>query len=134
MQASITIPADRAAPTAARRWVDDVARSLADEVRDDLRLIVTELVTNAVKYGPGDPVHVCVHVRPPDIVRGIVIDRGEQGEAIRLGSPDPEATGGRGLRIVHELARRWGVDAGSTHVWFVLDRDRPRSGRPRRRS
>src|SRR4051812_736381 len=55
MQASITIPADPAAPTAARRWVDDFARSLADEVRDDLRLIVTELVTNAVKYGPGDP-------------------------------------------------------------------------------
>jgi hypothetical protein len=45
MQASITLPANRAAPTAARRWVDEVGRALEAEMLDDLRLVVTELVT-----------------------------------------------------------------------------------------
>lgn len=120
MQASITIPSNRTAPTAARRWVDEVAHALHPEIQEDLRLVVTELVTNAVKYGPGEPIHICLHVRPPDGVRGVVVDKGEGSHAIRLRSPGPQATGGRGLRIVHELARHWGVHEGSTQVWFVL--------------
>jgi anti-sigma regulatory factor (Ser/Thr protein kinase) len=131
MQARITIPATRTAPTTARRWVDDVAHALHPDVLGDLRLIVTELVTNAVKYGPGDPIHVCLHVRPPDVARGVVIDQGERSQAIRLRSPGPEAPGGRGLRIVDGLARSWGVDDGSTHVWFVVGPARPAEPRDR---
>jgi anti-sigma regulatory factor (Ser/Thr protein kinase) len=121
MQATITIAADRRAPSTAREWVDDVAARLDDPLRDDLRLIVSEIVTNAVKYGVGTPIHVCLHVRAPDRVRGVVIDHGPNAHQIRLRSPDALSSGGRGLRIVHELADRWGVEEGSTHVWFQLD-------------
>jgi anti-sigma regulatory factor (Ser/Thr protein kinase) len=125
MQARVTLPADRTAPAAARAWVAEVGAALEPRILDDLRLIVTELVTNAVKYGPGEPVHVCLHIRPPHVVRGVVIDMGEHAHHIRLRSPDPEATGGRGLRIVARLAHSWGVHEGSTHVWFTLGRAQP---------
>jgi anti-sigma regulatory factor (Ser/Thr protein kinase) len=125
MQARVTLPADRTAPAAARAWVRDVAGALEPRLLEDLRLIVTELVTNAVKYGPGEPVHVCLHVRPPHFVRGVVIDKGEHAHQIRLRSPGPDSPGGRGLRIVARLAHDWGVHEGSTHVWFSLGRARP---------
>jgi len=120
MQTTVTIAADRRAPAAARAWVDDVAARLDEPLRDDLRLVVSEIVTNAVKYGPGTPIHVCLHVRAPDQVRGVVIDLGPDGHLVRLRSPDTMSAGGRGLRIVHELADRWGAEDGATHVWFQL--------------
>jgi anti-sigma regulatory factor (Ser/Thr protein kinase) len=123
MQARITLPANRAAPTAARKWVGEIGHALRPDVLEELRLVVTELVTNAVKYGPGDPIEVCLHVRPPDTARGVVIDQGEHTHQIRARTPGPEAVGGRGLRIVQELARSWGVDEGSAHVWFVVGGD-----------
>jgi len=33
---------------------------------------------------------------------------------------DPEP-GGHGLRLVDAVADRWGVERGSTRVWFELD-------------
>jgi len=35
-----------------------------------LRIVVSELVSSAVKYGPGTPVHVELDVSAPDRVRG----------------------------------------------------------------
>jgi len=125
LQATVTLPADRSAPRVARSWVNDVARTLDAPLLEDLRLVISEIVTNAVKYGPGTPIHVCLHVRAPGQVRGVVIDHGQSAHQIRLRSPDAMTPGGRGLRIVHELADRWGVEEGSTHVWFQMARRRP---------
>ncbi|CAL2058491.1 MULTISPECIES: ATP-binding protein [Streptomyces] len=97
----------------ARAYVREVlARDehpVAADCVDAVVLIVSELVTNAYRYGtePGDSILVVVSTTP-DRVRVEVHDP-------RRRRPRPrEATGesirGRGLHIVGALAERWGVD------------------------
>lgn len=86
----------------------------------DIQVIVTELVTNSVKYGPGGPIEVSVSVLPQGLVRGEVCDPGtsEVGPSIReSGSPE----GALGLRIVDALADRWAAENDDgTRVWFEV--------------
>ena len=85
----------------------------------DLNLIISELTSNAVKYGPGTPIGVYVDVRADGSVRGQVDDGGSGGVAIK--DADPFAGTGLGLLIVDTIAHAWGVDPGSTRVWFELE-------------
>jgi two-component sensor histidine kinase len=97
--------------------LDALAADLEPETLGDQRIVVSELVSNAVKSGPGTPVHVELHVRGPTRVSGEVADRGDR----RRGRPErPGAHGGYGMRLVASLATAWGVRDGSTHVWFEL--------------
>ena len=88
---------------------------------DTLRLLVSEVVTNAVRHGDSS--------RPLELraswdseVRVEVSDRGA-GFTPEPRSGPPDEPGGFGLFLVGQLADRWGVerDRGTT-VWFVLRR------------
>jgi anti-sigma regulatory factor (Ser/Thr protein kinase) len=88
---------------------------------DDLRLVVSELVTNSVLHS-GKPardwVDMDVDVRPGR-VRVEVVDhgRGFDAEARRASTHET----GRGLTIVQKLADRWGSRHTSTMtVWAEL--------------
>jgi anti-sigma regulatory factor (Ser/Thr protein kinase) len=107
-----------AAPGAVRDWVDErVAPAVSDGAATALKLMLTELVTNAIVHGDGE-VTVRAHVAG-DSVQVEVIDAGRRSvPAIREGGDD----GGWGLQIVAALASRWGVYEGSTHVWAELPR------------
>jgi hypothetical protein len=59
----------------------------------------------------------------PDFVRGEVVDEGRGFEA-EVRDRGVNEFGGRGLFLVAALARRWGIYDGSSHVWFVLARER----------
>lgn len=83
----------------------------------DLRLLISELVTNSVRHGDGDSVVVLLDADVPGTLRCEVIDDGT-GFVPRARQPD--AIGGRGLDLVEQLASSWGVREGSTHVWFEL--------------
>ena len=107
------------APFQARTMLDAVAADLDPETLGDLRIIVSELVSNAVKYGPGRPVHVELEVKGPTRVSGEVADRGDPARAPRI-HERPGAHGGYGMRLVASLATAWGVREGSTDVWFEL--------------
>lgn len=91
----------------------------ATELVEDCTLIVTELVTNAVRHGDGS-----IHLRlgtNGQWVYGEVYDGGDRLPHVR--STDPDATGGRGLLIVDRLADEWGVaqmPGGGKLVWFLL--------------
>ena len=110
------------------RAVDSVAiardaalalRSALPERRlEDLRLILSELVTNAITHGDGPTVDVRL-TATGTVVRGEVVDGGDGFDAPP--PPSLRTPGGRGLAIVGALSRRWGVERGSTHVWFELD-------------
>jgi anti-sigma regulatory factor (Ser/Thr protein kinase) len=95
-------------------------RDVLGDRYDDTVLMVSELVTNAVRHGRGSTVRMTARVRRGSLHVEIV-DGGDGFEA-----PDrpahPTSPGGRGLRIVGSLSDDWGVYEGnSTHVWFVLD-------------
>jgi anti-sigma regulatory factor (Ser/Thr protein kinase) len=98
--------------------------TLDDGRERDVRLLVSELVTNAVRHA---------NLAVGDIIR-LVIDNGDRvlrvevhdpggGFVPTAPAPDPARPSGWGLYLVAELADRWGVDSDErTLVWFELDR------------
>lgn len=97
---------------------------LPDEVRGDVLLLVTELVTNAVRHGqPGRerPVRVLV-AGSSKRVRVEVVDAGPGFDAVPR-RPGNDATGGWGLYLVQRIADRWGVlpAASGCCVWCELE-------------
>jgi two-component sensor histidine kinase len=107
------------APSEARAMLDALAADLEPETLSGLRIIVSELVSNAVKYGPGTPVQVELDVSAPDRVSGEVVTDGAPAGAPHI-QARPGAHGGYGLRLVDALSRAWGVREASTDVWFEL--------------
>ena len=89
---------------------------------DDIRLLVSELVTNCVRHSHmgGQPVDLTV-TSAGDTVRVEVTDGGAGFEPRPRTKASDEA-GGWGLHLVDRIAARWGVDTGrGTRVWFELD-------------
>ena len=118
------LPVDRRAPAAARRLVRCLDDVVGREQLESLELLVTELVTNAVRHaGLGDDGWVSVEiVAGPAAVHVEVCDPGggfEPGHATTR--PGEERGSGWGLFLVDQLADRWGVDHDDcTRVWFDL--------------
>ena len=112
------------APTAARLAIDGLDDRLDSVLLSDVRLLVSEVVTNSVKHagaGPDDSITMAVVIRP-DVVRIEVSDLGEGFEP-STSDPDPEQDSGWGLFLVEQIADRWGVRSeGGTSVWFELGR------------
>jgi serine/threonine-protein kinase RsbW len=97
---------------------------LEDGRERDVRLLVSELVTNAVRHAnltPGDVILLVIDVEDHTL-RVEVHDPGG-GFVPTAPAPDPARPSGWGLYLVAELADRWGVDSEDrTLVWFELDR------------
>lgn len=115
----VELPRHPAAASRARRWVDRLlhARGVSDGVRESARLVSSELVTNALRHGRGK-IELRVTMLS-EFLRIEVVDEGsDQAPSVRQETPDE--SGGWGLRIVDQLAARWGVFEGTTHVWADL--------------
>lgn len=117
--ARTTLPSSVHSPSAARAFACDLVERGHARVRvDDVALVVSELVTNAVVHGDGD-ITLDVVVRP-DTVHVEVRDREP-----RLPQPTDapfDAESGRGLQLVSKVATRWGArrDAPGKVVWADL--------------
>jgi anti-sigma regulatory factor (Ser/Thr protein kinase) len=113
------------APTAATMARTEVTKRLAallgKRALEDVRLLVTELITNALRHGslkPGDHVSVRASVGH-GVIRIEVTDPGRSG-TVAPRDPGPRG-GGYGLFLVEQLAKRWGVERhGGTTVWCEL--------------
>jgi anti-sigma regulatory factor (Ser/Thr protein kinase) len=94
------------------------------ERRDDLHLLASELVTNAVAHGTAnDRGEIEMRVdHGGDGVRVEVLDSGA-GFDFDPSRPQPDAQTSWGLFLVDRISDRWGsdVDGGRTRVWFELD-------------
>jgi anti-sigma regulatory factor (Ser/Thr protein kinase) len=113
------------AAAAARRALDHVAERLPAPRLRDVRLLVSELVTNAVRHAgiaAGAPIGLVIDTGDGR-VRIEVLDRGSGFEP-RAPEPDPARASGWGLFLVDELADRWGVERADpgTRIWFEIDR------------
>lgn len=84
---------------------------------EDLRVIVSELTTNALLYGAG-AIHLHVLLEE-GVVSGEVIDEGSGFERA-VAERGIHAIGGNGLHMVGALTERWGIHEGTSHVWFQL--------------
>jgi anti-sigma regulatory factor (Ser/Thr protein kinase) len=120
MQFSFQFPPADDAPAQARAALVVFNQILSPEVLEDLQLVVSELVTNSVKFGPKRPITLALSVGTDGIVQGEVIDQGDGEKAKIEMAVEPTITGGWGLHLVEQLAVEWGVREGSTHVWFEL--------------
>ena len=109
------------APREARGRVRGLSHHLAPERVEDAVLLVSELVTNAVKYGPEDGAIRLIVNTDDKTTRFTVHDLG-LGPLPEMRDESDPGPGGHGLRLVDTLADRWGVERGSTRVWFELDR------------
>lgn len=110
----------------ARRLVADLCEPALDsEELERAKLLVSELVTNAVLHGQGA---ITVRMRlGADRLLVEVIDEGSGFERV-IRRTGLEQLGGFGLSIVDAEASRWGVHEGTTHVWFEIERSGPRIG------
>ncbi|MEU6483156.1 ATP-binding protein [Streptomyces sp. NPDC046887] len=137
VHAEWSFPAELGAVRAARHSVGDALREwrLDGEVRDTAMLLVSELVTNSLRYasgpigvrltrlpGGGDPAHDgdgTSSARGPALLVEVT-DPLPDPPLARPAGPDDET--GRGLQLVACSARRWGTRKGRTgkSVWFEL--------------
>lgn len=113
-------PGPEAIP-AARKALDGFSGLVERTVWEDMRLLVTELVTNGVRHGSErGPVEVAVAVHD-DTVRVEVSDSGRGFNPPAAPMPHSDGSGGWGLQLVDRVASTWGVEVdGGTCVWFEL--------------
>ncbi|WP_435057718.1 ATP-binding protein [Streptomyces sp. bgisy060] len=97
---------------AARDFTTRTLRAWGLENTGDIRLVVSELATNALTHGSDSEHGFLVRLEPDDGgVRLEVHDSRDLHQPLTgPACPDPEAETGRGLVIVDALAARWGID------------------------
>lgn len=119
----LDLPSEPASIAEARAALVDLAGHVPSEALPNLRLLVSEVVTNAVRHtGSAPDARVVLLVEScPGGVRIEVHDQGSGFEAPADPRPRPEGTSGWGLYLVQKLSRRWGTAAEpDSHVWFEL--------------
>lgn len=121
----VYLPAEGASVGRARAAVDALAELHPHpDARFAVRLLVSELVTNAVRYGSDGgalPVRLALTISSA-LVRAEVADRGDGFDPETVAMPHVDAESGRGLAFLDALASRWGVlRNGGNCVWFEID-------------
>ena len=124
----VALPHEVSAVAAARRALDRflVHRGVGSDRRHDARLVLSELISNAIRHAPplaAGNLRVSwwldrsgVHLE--------VTDGCGATEPRQVTEAHPESLGGRGLAIVSGLTSRWGVrgDSDSRTVYAVVPR------------
>ena len=112
------------AAAAARRALVAGDGAIAPELREDVLLLMTELITNAVRHGAAGPEETLgVDVRwRQDWVRVEVTDPTTESRPRVTTSLNQHRSGGWGLFLVEQISERWGVrhTESGTSVWFEV--------------
>jgi anti-sigma regulatory factor (Ser/Thr protein kinase) len=116
----VELPRSNQAPATARRAVGRLDHRLSPRRLADVLLLVSELVTNAVRHAVGERLRLVVTLEDGRLR----VEVHDPGGGFKPQAPalDPARPSGWGLFLVDELADRWGVDAAPrTRVWFEMD-------------
>jgi anti-sigma regulatory factor (Ser/Thr protein kinase) len=121
------IDGDAQAPSRARSLVETaVGERFGVDLLNELKLLVSEVVTNSVRHGGADAAD--------EIQLGLTID----GASLRVDVVDHgpgfmagrrrrirEDPGGWGLYLVEQLSESWGIEeTETTRVWFQMATER----------
>jgi anti-sigma regulatory factor (Ser/Thr protein kinase) len=117
----LVLPSSPQAPALARDHASRLGQGWSTDLLDVVLLVVSEAVTNAVRYGQGH-VELTVLVAS-DRVRIEVSDANPEPPRKRA-SRDGLADGGRGLYLIEALTHTWGTrpraDRRGKTVWLEL--------------
>jgi anti-sigma regulatory factor (Ser/Thr protein kinase) len=120
-RATVRFEPDTSVVGEARRWLVAFLRRfpVAPSCGDDAVLVLSELVTNALRHGRG-AVGVAAAINQRGLLYVEVSDAGDE-LPVKL-DPDPMRVGGVGLQIVDRLSVDWGVTPfpGGKTVWARL--------------
>lgn len=119
LTAHVDLPLGCTAPAVARRVLGTTLPlwGFTDQPwLDGASLVVTELVSNAVRHGGG-----CVSLELRAHEAQVTLSVAD-GSAVVPRRADPDDAGGRGLLIIEALSQRWGVEdhRGGKRVWVLL--------------
>ena len=96
---------------------------LPPAVREDILLLMTELITNAVRHGGDERDRpLATEIRWRDGTACVEVTDPSDGTETSALRPDAGNKGGWGLFLVEQIADRWGFTstASGTRVWFEL--------------
>jgi anti-sigma regulatory factor (Ser/Thr protein kinase) len=117
------LPPRTTAPRLARATVSSAIGSVRPEVAEEIELLTSEVVTNAIRHARVDPLgEVILRVdASDDHVRVEVLNPGPSFDPPVPSIPGVNGTG-LGLFLVDALADAWGVDREGprTKVWFEI--------------
>jgi anti-sigma regulatory factor (Ser/Thr protein kinase) len=123
------------APFWARRLTQTALRAwqFRPEIIETAELLVSELITNSVKFGGEEPVHArerdlanleCISLTLRRLEGRLIIEVADPDpRAPVLTEPDGEAEAGRGLMLVEILSKEWGyylLPAGGKVVYCLI--------------
>ncbi|MER6172760.1 ATP-binding protein [Streptosporangium sp. NPDC001681] len=123
---TITLPGTECSVPVARHCVGAVLAAAGCVPVDDVLLVVTELVGNAVRHTASGSCDGTLTLHVLDAGRRLIrIEVVDSGAATfpEPREPDPESFGGRGLWLVDRCSVRWGVcelDGGRRAVWALM--------------
>lgn len=121
---ALTLPIDGRSVAAARGFLRNVLDGHQTIATEDAVLMISELVTNAVRHA-----HTRLSIMVSIANQTLRVEVHDDDPTLPVASdPDQHATSGRGLRIIDGLADHWGItpNTGGKVVWFEL-RLRPHS-------
>jgi anti-sigma regulatory factor (Ser/Thr protein kinase) len=123
MTVTSQLPKQADAAAIARRVLDEFDGRIDPAKLETARLLVTEVVTNAVRHVKREgPIDLCLALSE-DALRVEVVDPG-QGFVPRRRGPDSPLDGNWGLHFLEVLSDRWGIESDErTRVWFELTRE-----------
>ncbi|GAA2216753.1 ATP-binding protein [Micromonospora olivasterospora] len=126
LTAHLDLPLGIHAPDAARRALTALLQGWGfrdEDWLDDAGVVISELVTNAVRHGGG-----CVEFAA-EAHEGRVVLSVADGSSVVPRRRDPDGVGGRGIAVIEAMSASWGVHdhEGGKRVWVEL---RPCPGGP----
>jgi anti-sigma regulatory factor (Ser/Thr protein kinase) len=120
----IRLPVDALAPRRARSALAAIEPLIPESLVEDLRLLVSEVVTNSVRHAgmcAEDEITLWVTV----LADRVLVEAWDSGPGYETSSREPgqeASVPGLGLFLVDLLAKRWGAESGvRCHTWFELD-------------
>lgn len=119
----LELPAAKDSVGVARHALSDLSETLPISVFEDLKLLVSELITNSIRHTglSGGDVIVLRITTSPQMIRAEIMDQGP-GFKREPARPVSERESGWGLFLVEQISDRWGLTVDQqTKVWFEID-------------
>lgn len=112
-ETEVTLPRSEHAPQRARRQLAELCHDCSRDVLDTAQLLVSEVVTNALRHTEGG-----IRMRAVLTAEQLQVEIGDAAvNQPEVGRPGPADEGGRGLQILDALATEWGIGVRPSWTW-----------------